>query len=71
MPESREPVGAGPRPSSREQIDAFREEMKRRYGDRGRGPEGGDPRGSRDEGRGPAPTGSRDSGKLPKSSRSR
>jgi len=65
------PLYNGGQPPSREQIDAFREEMKRRYGDRGRGPEGGDPRGSRDEGRGPAPTSSRDSGKPPKSSRSR
>lgn len=72
------PLYNGGQPPTREQIEAFREEMKRRYGDRGRGPDGGDmrgpggdPRGSRDEGRGPAPTGSRDSGKLPKSSRSR
>lgn len=55
-------------PPTREQIDAFREEMKRRYGDRGRGAEGGDR----------ASSGSRDSGsarsestKPSKSSRSR
>ncbi len=52
-------------PPTREQIEAFREEMKRRYGDRGRGvPEGGDARG------GSSQT-SRDASRPPKSSRSR
>ena len=63
-------------PPTREQIEAFRDEMRRRYGDRGRGPEGGDMRGPRGDDRGGSS--SRDSGnsriepsRSSKSSRSR
>lgn len=63
------PLFNGGQPPTREQIEAFREEMKRRYGDRGgRGPEGGDPRGPRDESRGGTRS---DASRSPKSSRSR
>lgn len=66
------PLFNGGQPPTREQIEAFRDEMRRRYGDRGgRGPEGGDMRGPRGDDRGATPTGSRDSAKPSKSSRAR
>ncbi len=66
------PLYNGGQPPTREQIEAFREEMKRRYGDRGgRGPEGGDPRASRGDDRGSPSQTSRDASRSPKSSRSR
>ncbi|MGA0133650.1 MAG: hypothetical protein ACO3ND_04770 [Opitutales bacterium] len=62
------PLYNGGQPPSREQIEAFRDEMRRRYGDRGgRGPEGGDMRSQRGDDRGPPPSNSR----SPKSSRTR
>ena len=66
------PLYNGGQPPTREQIEAFREEMKRRYGDRGgRGPEGADPRASRGDDRGSPSQTSRDASRPPKSSRSR
>ena len=66
------PLFNGGQPPTREQIEAFRDEMRRRYGDRGgRGPEGGDMRGPRGDDRGATPTSSRDSAKPSKSSRPR
>lgn len=56
------PLYNGGQPPTREQIEAFREEMKRRYGDRGgRGPEGGSSERGGDRGgdRGPSGKSSR------------